>query len=237
MPNCCSHFVRPRPVAWFFFLLCFGTTVALGTWQVERLQWKESVIAALADANAKDPITALPKDEQELDALQFRKVALKGTWLDDTEFHLAPRYWQDRFGYAIVAPFKLADNRIVLVNRGWVPAAMKEPSTRPQTAIKGHAGIQGLVRVGAERSYFSPPNQPEKDLWFGRDIPLMAEHAKLQNVVPVMVDLVGVQDSKKLPVPSDGTIRLRNDHLSYILTWYGIALGILVIFVAYHRKK
>lgn len=43
--------------------------------------------------------------------------------------------------------------------------------------------------------------------------------------------------TKRLPVPSDGTIRLRNDHLSYIITWYGIALGILVIFVVYHRKK
>ena len=237
MPNCCQKFVRPRPVAWFFFLLCFGTTMALGTWQVERLQWKEGIIAALAEANVKDPITTLPADEKELDALQFRKVSLKGTWLGDREFHLAPRYWRDQFGYTIVTPFKLADNRILLVNRGWVPAAKKEPSTRPETAVKGRATINGLIRTDSDRSYFSPPNQPEKNLWFGRDIAAMGDHAKLQKLVPVMVDLVGVQDANKLPVPSDGTIRLRNDHLSYIITWYGIALGILVIFIVYHRKK
>ena len=237
MRECCSKFVSPRPVAWFFFLLCFGTTLALGTWQVERLAWKEGIIVALAEANAKDPITVLPKDETELDALQFRKVVLTGTWLGTTEFHLAPRYWHDQFGYTVVTPFKLADGRTVLVNRGWVPAALKEPQTRPQTAVKGHADIHGLIRVGAERSYFSPSNQPDKNLWFGRDILQMAEHANVQKIVPVMVDLVGVQDSKQLPVPSDGTIRLRNDHLSYIITWYGIALGILVIFVVYHRKK
>ncbi len=54
---------------------------------------------------------------------------------------------------------------------------------------------------------------------------------------PAMLDIVGEQDIKHLPVPSNGTIRLRNDHLSYVITWYGIALGILVIFLVYHRKK
>jgi surfeit locus 1 family protein len=80
-------------------------------------------------------------------------------------------------------------------------------------------------------------HQPEKNIWFGRDVAAMADSAKITNVIPVMVDIVGEQDAKRLPVPSDGTIRLRNDHLSYIITWYGIALGILVIFVVYHRKK
>jgi len=65
----------------------------------------------------------------------------------------------------------------------------------------------------------------------------------LTNVVPVMVDVVEMPagnavniSNPKLPVASDGTIRLRNDHLSYIFTWYGIAFGILVIFLVYHRK-
>jgi cytochrome oxidase assembly protein ShyY1 len=140
-------------------------------------------------------------------------------------------------GYAIVTPFTLADGRTVLINRGWVPAKKKEIATRPETRVKGRATITGMVRVGAERGYFSPNNQPEKNIWFGRDITEMAAFAKLDKVVPAMVDFIGVQDSKKLPVPSDGTIRLRNDHLSYIITWYGIAFGILVIFVLYHRKK
>ena len=237
MNSTCSHFTSPRPVAWFFFLLCFGTTIALGTWQVQRLQWKESLIAELAEANAQDPITTLPNDKPALDPLQFRKVKLSGTWIGNDEFHLAPRYWRDQFGYTIVTAFKLNDGRTLLVNRGWVPAAKKEPATRPETMVKGHATINGLIRTDSDRSYFSPPNQPEKNLWFGRDISAMADYAKLQNVVPVMVDLVGTQDAQHLPVPSDGTIRVRNDHLSYIITWYGIALGILVIFIVYHRKK
>lgn len=232
-----STFIRPKPVAWFFFLLAFGTCVALGTWQVQRLAWKEDLIAAIADANSKAPITALPSDVAALDALQFHKVSVKGTWRGDVEFHLAPRYYRDQFGYALITPLTLKDGRTLLVNRGWILAKKKDLAARPETAVKGSTRVTGLLRVGAERNYFSPINQPEKNIWFGRDVAEMAAHAKLENVVPAMLDLVGTQDAEKLPVPSDGTIRLKNDHLSYIITWYGIALGILVIFVVYHRKQ
>ncbi len=232
-----KHFTRPRPIAWFFFLAAIATTLSLGSWQVQRLQWKEGLIAEIAAANEAAPLTALPADNAALAPLQFRTVELKGRWVEGTEFHLTPRYYRDQFGYWIIAPFTLTDGRTMLVNRGWVPRTQKLLETRPETGVKGKATLTGLLRVGAERNYLTPPNQPEKNLWFGRDVVEMAMHAKLTKVIPAMVDVVGTQDIKKLPVPSDGTIRLRNDHLSYILTWYGIALGILVIFLVYHRKK
>ena len=230
-------FNRPRAHAWFFFLLGFGLCVAAGGWQVNRLEWKQGLIAEIAKANEENPLTTLPKDDAALNALQFRKVLLTGTWQGSTEFHLTPRYYRDKFGYWIITPFTLADGRTVLVNRGWVPREKKLPETRPETRVRGWERITGMVRVGPERSAFTPKNQPAKNIWFGRDVADMAAYAKLKNVAPVMVDIVGTQDLKRLPIPSDGTIRLRNDHLSYIITWYGIALGILVIFAVYHRKK
>jgi len=229
--------MRPKPIAWFFFLLAFITCLTLGTWQVNRLAWKQGLIVAIADANSKAPLTTLPADAAALDALQFHKVTLKGTWRGDIEFHLAPRYWRDKFGYALITPFTLVDGRTLLVNRGWIPAKKKELADRPDTTVKGKATISGLIRVGNERTYFSPINQPDKNIWFGRDTEQMAAHANLKNPVPAMLDIVGTQNAKTLPVPSDGTIRLKNDHLSYIITWFGIALGILVIFVVYHRRK
>lgn len=241
-----SGFHRPRPVAWFFFLLAMGITLTAGTWQVERLAWKQGVIAALAEAQSHLPRQGLPTDEAELNALQFYPVTVKGRWLSAHEFHIAPRYVNDKFGYALVQPLLLADGRTLMVNRGWIPGSKKEPKDRPESAIKGNATITGLVRVGAERGYFTPDNQPEKNIWFGRDVAQMAEFAGLKNVVPAMVDVVvpeavvaqaKQQARPSLPIPSDGRIKLRNDHLSYIITWYGIALGVLVIFVLAHRKK
>jgi surfeit locus 1 family protein len=232
-----NYFNAPRPVPWLFFIAAFGLTIALGTWQVNRLAWKEGIIAEIAAANEKAPLTALPKDEAALPALQFAKVSLKGAWLNAPEFHLSPRYYNGKLGYWIIAPFKLTDGRILLVNRGWVPSEKKMPETRPETRVRGAGTITGLVRVSDERNYFTPDSQPTRNVWFGRDVAQMAEFGKLQNVLPLMVDVVGQQDKSKLPVPSDGTIKLKNDHLAYIITWYGIALGILIIFVTYHRKK
>ena len=228
---------RPRPLALFFFLLCFGTTMALGTWQVQRLAWKTNLIAEIEAAKEGAPLTVIPNDAEELKTRAFFPVALHGKWLGDTEFHISPRFYKGTLGYFVISPFLLDNGRTVLVNRGWVPADKKELASRPETRIAGAATIHGLLRLGNERNYFTPASQPAKNLWFGRDTAQMAATANLKNIILAMVDMVGVQDIKNIPVPSDGTIRLNNDHLSYIFTWYGIALGILVIFILTLRKK
>jgi len=237
MSKFAHKFERPRPVALLLFFSAFFLTSGLGTWQVERLKWKEGLIADIAAAAEKPPLTQLPKDVAALANLQFARAKLAGVWLSTVEFHLAPRYFQGTFGYSIITPLKLADGRIILVNRGWVPAAKKMPEKRPETKVMGKATVTGILRVGSERNRFTPDSQPEKNVWFGRDVEQMAASAKLDHAVPIMLDRVDVQDVKHLPVPSDGTIHLQNDHLSYVITWYGVALGVLVIFVLSHRKK
>jgi surfeit locus 1 family protein len=176
-------------------------------------------------------------DDADLNRLQFVRAKLTGTWMGDVEFHLTPRYFHGTFGYSIITPFKLTDGRILLVTRGWVPAAKKLPETRPETAVTGKATITGIVRVGSERNPFMPESQPAKNVWFGRDVAQMAAYAKLERALPIMMDAIGAQDAAHLPVPSDGTIKLTNDHLSYVVTWYGVAVGVLVIFVMSHKKK
>jgi surfeit locus 1 family protein len=235
----CNKFNRPTFIAWFFFLGAFATTVGLGTWQVQRLAWKEGLIAQIEQAKKEAPLTAkdLVDDEAAMKEKNFWPVKLSGTWLHEIEYHLAPRYYKSQFGYHIIEPLQLADKRIVLINRGWIPAAKKDVGTRPHSIAVGHSTVLGLIRVGNERTPFSPANQKEKDIWFGRDIAQMADFYELKNVVPAMVDAIGEQKADTLPVPSDGAIRLRNDHLSYIITWYMIAGGILIIFVLSHRKK
>lgn len=230
-------FFCPRPVAWFWFLSAFGTCLIMGTWQVQRLAWKENLLAAIEQAKGQPAITKLPQSDADITALEFRPVTLSGSWVRGVEYHLFPRWYQGKQGYWIIAPFTLGDGRVVLVNRGWVPTEKKDPATRPETQARGYDKVAGLLRLGGERHAFTPSNRAEKNLWFARDIGEMAAAHDLKRVIPAMVDVVGTQDANHLPVPSDGTITLRNDHLSYIITWYGIAAGILVIFLVYHRKK
>lgn len=231
-----STFVRPRPVAWLFFLAALFTTVGLGTWQVQRMEWKEGLIAEIETAKKGAPLSSIPTTDAELDAKNFYPVQVSGTWISDREFHISPRFFNGKLGYFVVTPMTLEDGRTLLVNRGWIPARQKNPLSRPESAVAGDATISGLLRVGDDRNGLTPDNSPDKNIWFGRDASAMGDYAKLPNTIPAMLDIVGTQDAKMLPVPSDGTIRLRNDHLSYIFTWYGIAVGILIIFIVYHRK-
>ncbi len=232
-----SNFNRPSLIAWFFFIGAMVTTIGLGTWQVERLAWKEGLIARIEAAKHEAPLTTMPETEAELQAKNFYPVAISGHWVKGQEFDITPRFFNSTLGYFIITPLMLDDGRTLLVNRGWVPTKQKDPATRPGTGVQGRATVHGMIRYGNERSWFTPKNSPERNVWFGRDIDAMAEFGKLPNPVPAMVDVVGTQDINQLPVPSDGAIRLRNDHLSYIITWYGIAAGILLIFILSHRKK
>lgn len=229
-------FAKPRPIPLLFFISAMIVTIGLGTWQIQRLHWKQGIIDSIEKAKVEEPLATLPPNET-IAAHEFARVKLSGWWEKDIEFHVTPRYFKDKLGYHIFAPLRLKDGRTVMVNRGWVPADHKDISKRPESKAEGHTSLVGMIRVGADRNTFTPPSQVEKNVWFGRDVEQMGQAAKLKNVAPVSVDLIGTQDAQILPVPFDGEIKLYNQHLSYIITWYGIALGVLVIFLVYHYKR
>lgn len=228
-----SHYRRPTPLAWICFLATFATLIALGTWQVERLQWKHGLLAEV-EAGKTHPLAGLPVDDE---APLFHRVTVEGRF-GTQEFHVTPRYYKEQMGYHLFTPFTLTDGRIVMVNRGWVPAAQKQVEDRPGSeAPKGEVRLTALVREGLERTAFTPDSNPASNVWFGRDIERMAAYAKLGEILPYTLDIVGEQKDDVLPVPSDGNVTLRNDHLEYAITWYGIALGALIIFAVFHRKE
>lgn len=209
----------------------------LGVWQLQRLAWKEGLIAQIDKAHAEAPMTQLP--QADFQAVEFFPVKLRGTFDGKTEFHIAARYYRDKLGYHILSPLRLQDGRVVLVNRGWVPVDKKEPATRPETVIKGAQTVTGIIRTAGKKNWVLPDHQPGKNLWFWYDTAGMGASTGAE-YLPLVIDAVGSQDAAKLPVPSTGEIKLRNDHLGYAITWFSVALTALVIGVAYQiqwRRK
>ena len=227
-----NGFVRPRPIPLIMsagaVLLMFG----LGVWQLQRLEWKEALIARIETANEDAPLTTLPDDPAELDAHRFYRVEIQGEYLPDSELHVAARYFKSQLGYHIFNPFR----RIALVNRGWVPSA-KKSSVDERTPPSGPQTLLVQIQTTDERNPFTPPNQPDENIWFGRDVAAMGTHLKLGFIPAITLDLIGEQDIQRLPVPSSGQIKLRNDHLGYAITWFGVGFSALVISLLYHRKK
>lgn len=231
-------FVRPKLIPLVMSVAGVAAMLYLGFWQLERLAWKRDLISRIEQGVNDAPLEQLPADEALQDR-HFHYVMLTGYYMNKPEFHIAARYYKSKLGYSVLTPFIVDEGpdtgKIVLVNRGWIPAALKDEKSSYATITDEKITIKGRIRLSNERNPFTPENQPEKNIWFGRDTAEMAESARLK-FEPLTLDIVGDQNASSYPVPADAKVQLRNDHLAYAFTWFSIGLAILVISLLYHRK-
>ncbi|EFA00352.1 surfeit locus protein 1 [Tribolium castaneum] len=241
--NAHSKFVTPKsqakqigPLGWFLLVIP-ASTFALGTWQVQRKKWKEDLIAKLHNLTEADPVQ-LPTDLNELEKLEYRPVHVRGEFLHDKELYLGPRTLilkgdsatksqlmstttKQNQGFLVITPFKLADrNETILINRGWVPSKCKNPATRDKGQVKGVVDVVGIVRLQENRPTFIPKNQEGSNQWFYRDLNQMA---KVTGALPVLLEATTDFDTSEGPIGGQTRVTLRNEHLSYILTWYSLS--------------
>jgi len=220
-------FRKPQLVPIVFIVIAFSTLAGLGVWQVQRLQWKNGMIANVETAQTLPALGNLP---QNLDGLDYRNVMLTGTFMHDKAMHMVGRPEGMAPGFYLVTPFKLDDDgRVILVNRGYAP---KDRESKPE----GVVSVSGIIRPAREKRPFSPANHAEKNVWFYEDMDAMSKAAGV-TLTPVVVEAVGKPEKDVYPMPSDGKISLRNDHLNYAITWFLLAAISLIMFAAYHYEK
>src|SRR5579884_874419 len=152
-------------------LLCIG----LGIWQIQRLHWKLGLIAQLQAAVAAAPSTP-PRTLAEAKALEFHPVTTRGVLLNDKEIFVNAAGEGGHLGFHVLTPLRQDDGRIVFVNRGFIPAELKDRRTREAGEPAGEVRISGLLRVppSGKPSWFTPANRPDIDYWFWIDLPAMA---------------------------------------------------------------
>lgn len=228
---------RFRPTFWatFFTVPTLLILLGLGTWQLDRLQWKEALIAERQAGFAAAP-TPLPANDAAAHGLLWRRVSVTGSFRHDQEIYLAARSMRGNVGYHVLTPFDHADGKTVLVNRGWVSNEKKEPATRAEGLLSGTITVEGIATPGGQRNWLTPENNAEKNVWLWTDIPAMAGHLG-RPLQPVVVEAVATPNPGGFPIGGQTRITLPNDHLQYALTWYMIAAGLIAIYVVYHRRK
>jgi surfeit locus 1 family protein len=218
-----------------FWLAVFLILVALGTWQVQRLHWKEGLIAQ-RQAGVTGPSIPLPETLSAAKGLEFHHVTLSGEFLNQDELYLHAIASGGTPGYHVVTPFRLTDGNIVLVDRGFVPEDRRDPITRATGEITGPTRITGLLRFsGGDRSWFTPANQPAQDLWFSMNLPAMAASLHLDRVLPLYVDADATPVPGGYPQGGQTNTSLPNDHLQYALTWYGLAVVCVIYYLLFIR--
>jgi surfeit locus 1 family protein len=228
---------RFRPTFWptLISLPALIVLLGLGTWQMQRLAWKEGIIRAFSERISADPLTGAPSG-RPLEEIEYRRVRLSGRYINDREMFLAGRTFNGRGGWAILTPFRTDDGALVVVDRGWVPLDRKDPRTRPQSLIEGPTTVEGIIRRPNLRTYFTPENEPDKNLWFSADVEAMARKADLGPVRPYLVEGLRQLIPGGFPVGGEIQVALRNDHLQYAITWYSLAIALVVIYVLFHLK-
>jgi surfeit locus 1 family protein len=225
-------------------LAAFGVLLSLGFWQVQRLQWKEALIATIEEriASAPQPLAEVEQIFYETGDVDYRPIRVTGEFLHESERHFFAT-WQGQSGFYVYTPLRLEDGRAVLVNRGFVPFDRKEPSTRPQGQASGEVTVTGLARnpLSENPSFIVPDNRPEKNLFYWKDLEVMSESAGLAagtEVLPFFIDAGDTPNEGGLPVGGVTIITMPNNHLQYAVTWFGLAAALAaVIGAAFWRRN
>ena len=209
--------MRTKSLFWptCFTIGAFAILACLGSWQLERLGWKEGLIAeraaALQAAPEPLPVTLSP-------ALDFHRVRLRGHFLPQ-RLHLHALHPDGKPGFHQFAPFVSDGGRLILVDRGFAEGA--NPA--------GEIEVTGLLRAPpAAKPWFVPLNQPAGNEWFFVDLAAMAQAAGVGPVLPLYLDT----DPQAAAIAVD----LPNNHLQYAITWYALAGGLVAVYILLVRR-
>ena len=217
-------------------LCLFGTILfsALGVWQLERRIWKLDLIERV-DARVSGPANTVPPAlrwaQLDPEAFEYRKVRLSGVFRHDRET-LVDALTERGPGYWVVTPL-VTPVGTILINRGFVPAERADARSRSPGQVAGPVAIVGLMRVTEPNGRFLRPNRPREGRWYSRDVAAIARARSLGPVAPFFIDADGTPNPGGLPVGGLTVIHFRNAHLSYALTWFGLAalcaLGLVLV--------
>ncbi|MDO9415767.1 SURF1 family protein [Pararhizobium sp.] len=232
-----------RIVSGLVLLAVLATLIGLGNWQVQRLAWKDNLLASIAERRSAPPVP-LSDIETMLAAgqdIEYRTTTVTGTFDHTKERHFLATY-DGESGFYVYTPLILTDGRTLFVNRGFVPYDRKDAATRPQGQTTGAVTISGLARAKLlqKPSAMVPDNDPAKNIFYWKDLDIMAATDGLDatKVVPLFLDADATPNPGGLPVGAVTQIDLPNSHLQYAVTWYGLAAAlVLVSGVFVFRKK
>lgn len=228
-----------RPFLWLTIvaLPALLTLVGLGSWQLQRLQWKNELITNFESRVTAAPI-AVPAADAGLSDVEFRRLSLNGVFQHDKEVFLTGRTYEGNAGFHVVTPFWLDDGRTILINRGWVSEDYRDPTKRAFSQTMGTVKVSGILRQPAVKGYFVPENEPDNGFWFTLRPSQINKHLGLDAAAidQFYADAVRTSDVVTLPIAAKTKLNLRNAHLSYALTWYGIALALIGVYVSFHYQ-
>ncbi|TVQ33733.1 MAG: SURF1 family protein [Geminicoccaceae bacterium] len=223
-----------RPGLWptLTVLLSLPILATLGSWQLDRSAWKTALIAELEARQAEAPV---PLDLGRLDAgWEHRRVVVSASLAPEPALRFGVEVQGIEPGHRILQLATLDDGTPVVVNRGWFPERAAVPLVTPGAAVE----LIGVVRWIEDRrpAPFTPANDAPRNRWYWYEWDAL-ETAFATALLPLVIDVTEGPTGPGLPVPQPVVVDLPNNHLGYAMTWFGLALGLAVIYVAFGLQR
>jgi surfeit locus 1 family protein len=222
----------PGLVAAALVLACLAILIGLGAWQLQRLKWKEGVLARVAALQAA-PARPLADVLEAGGDLDFVRVTLD---CPDLERRPLLRLFAVRDGVAgyrliTACPIAAAGYSSILVDRGFTPFEQAQAAMQPGRAALP-APVVGVLRKGDRPSFVTPKNRVGENLWYSRDVPAMAGQLHVSAPAPVYLMIERPAPAGPGPIPAPIPANIPNRHLEYALTWFGLAAALIGVYAA-----
>ncbi len=229
---------RPMPVLTLITVVSLAILIGLGTWQYQRLQWKTQLLAEIDQAANAAPFTSYQGVNQALangEAIDFRRIGVKADFLSmEKPFFVFSAQNKD----ISWVPYRLSENGGVLVFATGELVSDKNKQDSRTDAIDDQ-DLVGYVRLARANKQAAKQSSPDRNRWFGfNPLPetdnwgeMIADPVETRYYIDVVPRAISAED---LPIKRPD---IRNNHLDYMLTWYGLALTMLAIYLIMHRRE
>ena len=204
----------------YFIIL---TLLSLGFWQIYRLNWKLELIEQIENSLKNDPV-----ELSNIEKKNYLRIKTSGDIDFDKQIYLYNLNDSGKPGFEVINPIKIG-NENYLVNRGWIPFEKKD---LPEINLVDQNQIVGTLMLQTKPSTFKPENDIEKNYWFTLDREDILKFTG-RNFSEYVIYLNG---DYKIPKPRVITAKISNNHKKYAITWFSMAISILLIYL-YFRKK
>ena len=203
-----------------FFILVF---VALGTWQIIRLNWKNNLILEIENSLKNPPVQLSQSNQQN-----YLKIKTSGRVDFEKQIYLYNLNDSGTPGFEVLNPI-LIDGENYLLNRGWIPFEKKDT---PEINILDQNNIEGTLKTQGRKNIFKPDNDIKENYWFS----LNREDISIYTGKKFSKYIIYLDGNYQLPRPIKITANISNNHKKYAMTWFSLAISIFLLYL-YFRKK
>ena len=204
----------------YFIIL---TLLSLGFWQIYRLNWKLELIEKIENYLKNDPV-----ELSNIEKKNYLRIKTRGDIDFDKQIYLYNLNDTGKPGFEVINPIKIGDENY-LVNRGWIPFEKKD---LPEINLVNQNQIVGTLMLQTKASSFKPENDIQNNYWFTLNREDISKFTG-RNFSDYVIYLNG---EYKIPKPRVITAKISNNHKKYAITWFSMAISILLIYL-YFRKK